>query len=118
MSYNQGTGNLQRDKVSVAVILGSSNGAAAVSFEGNKANISVTLNGTLNDNTDAGPITITNSVIKATSVIESCVQTNIQFSAFDVYDVPDGSCKLNVRNHVGAPVAGNPTSVFSLVIYN
>ena len=118
MSYNQGTGNLQRSKTTAAVTLGSSNGAASVSCEGTRINLSVTLNGILGDNAIAGPITINNPDIKATSVIESCIQTNVVFSPFDVFAVQDGSCKVEFINYAGAPVPDGSTGVFSVMIYN
>ena len=118
MSYNQGTGDLQRSKTSAAVTLGSSNGAASVSTTGTRINLSVTLNGNLGANAIAGPITINNSDIKATSVIESCIQTNVIFSPFDVYAVQDGSCKVEFINYAGTTIPNGSTGVFSVMIYN
>lgn len=118
MSYNQGTGNLQRSKTSAAVTLGSSNGAASVSCEGTRINLSVTLNGNLGANAIAGPITISNPDIKESSVIESCIQTNVIFSPFDVYAVQDGSCKVEFINYAGTTIPNGASGVFSVMIYN
>mgnify|MGYP003658789184 FL=1 len=120
MSYSQGTGDLQRTKTTAAVTLGSSNGAASVSCEGTRVSLSVTLNGNMAAGAVSGNITLSNSSIKATSVIESCAQSNNVFSAFDVFAVQDGSCKLSFVNYTPSPdpLTGNPTAIFSIMIYN
>ena len=118
MGYQQGTGDLQRGKTTAAVTLGSSNGAASVSCEGTRISLSITLNGNLAHNTIAGPITINNPDIKATSVIESCVQGNVIFSPFDVFAVQDGSCKVEFINYAGTTIPNGSTDVFSVMIYN
>ena len=120
MSYNQGTGDLQRSKTSAAVTHGASNGAASVSCEGTRILLTITLSANFGSAAVAGPITINNSSIKATSVIESCAQSNHEFSAFDVFAVQDGSCKLSFTNYTADPdpLTGNPTAIFSIMIYN
>jgi hypothetical protein len=118
MSYNQGTGNLQRSKGSFAVTAGSSNGAASVSTTGTRFDLAVTLNGNLANNGTIGPITINNPDIKESSVIESCIQTNAAFSQFDIYDVQDGSCKSMTINYTGGTIPNGTVGVFSVMIYN
>ena len=118
MAYNQGTGDLQRTKVSGAVTLGSSNGAASMTLHGARGTISVTLNGALGSAAVGGPITMTNSSIKASSVIESCNLSNHVQSAFDVYHVQDGSCKLAFTNYSGGTVADETVITFSFMVYN
>ena len=118
MSYNQGTGDLQREKGAFAVTLGSSNGAASVSCEGTRISLTVTLNGNLGSVAVGGPITINNSSIKATSVIESCMQSNVIFTPFDVFDVQDGSAKMSFINYSGGTLPGGASGVFSIAILN
>jgi hypothetical protein len=120
MGYQQGTGDLQRSKTTAAVTLGSSNGDASVSCEGTRVSLSVTLNGDMAMLAVSGNITLSNDSIKATSVIESCAQSNNAFSAFDVFDVQDGSCQLSFTNYTPSPdpITGNPTAIFSIMIYN
>ena len=118
MSYNQGTGNLQRSKTSAAVTHGASNGAASVSCEGTRILLTITLSANFGSAAVAGPITINNSSIKATSVIESCVISNRIYSPFDVFAVQDGSCKLDYINYTGGTVASGTATEFSIMIYN
>ena len=118
MSYNQGTGNLQRSKTTAAVTLGGSNGAVSVSCTGTRVNLTVTLSANFGSAAIAGPVTINNPAIKATSVIESCVQTNHAYSPFDVFAVQDGSCKLGYINYTGGTVASGTATTFSVMIYN
>ena len=94
MSYNQGTGDLQRSKGSFAVTAGSSNGAASVSTTGTRFDLAVTLNGNLSSNGTIGPITINNP------------------------DVQDGSCKSMTINHTGGTIPNGTVGVFSVMIYN
>jgi hypothetical protein len=118
MAYNQGTGDLQRSKVSGAVTLGSSNGAASMTLNGTRGTITVTLNGGLGSAAVAGPITLTNSSINATSVIESCNLSNHVQSAFDVHHVTDGSCKLSFINYSGGTIADETEITFAFMVYN
>tara|TARA_R110002073_G_C9244224_1_gene562039 strand:+ start:362 stop:718 length:357 start_codon:yes stop_codon:yes gene_type:complete len=118
MSYNQGTGDLQRSKTAASVTLGGSNGAASVSCEGTRISLTVTLSANFGSAAIAGPVTINNPAIKATSVIESCVQTNHAYSPFDVFAVQDGSCKLDYINYTGGTVASGTATIFSIMIYN
>ena len=118
MSYNQGTGDLQRTKTSASVTLGSSNGAASVTCEGNRISLTVTLNGNLGASGVGGPITLNNSVIKSTSVIESCMQSNVIFTPFDVFDVQDGSAKMSFINYSGGTLPGGASGIFSIAILN
>jgi len=118
MGYNQGTGDLQRTKTSASVTLGSSNGAASVTCEGNRISLTVTLNGNLGSVGVGGPITLNNSVIKSTSVIESCMQSNVIFTPFDVFDVQDGSAKMSFINYSGGTLPGGASGIFSIAILN
>jgi len=118
MSYNQGTGDLQRSKTSAAVTLGSSNGAASVSCEGTRISLTVTLNGNLGSAAVGGPITLNNPAIKESSVIESCMQSNVIFTPFDVFDVQDGSAKMSFINYSGGTLPGGASGVFSIAILN
>ena len=118
MAYNQGTGDLQRSKVSGAVTLGSSNGAASMTLNGTRGTITVTLSAALGAAAVAGPITLTNSTIKSTSVVESCNLSNHAQSAFDVHHVADGSCKLGFINYSGGTVADATEITFAFMVYN
>jgi hypothetical protein len=118
MGYQQGTGDLQRSKVSGAVTLGSSNGAASMTLNGTRGKITVTLNGGLGNAGVAGAISMTNSSIKASSVVESCNLSNHACSAFDVWHVADGSCKLGFTNYSGGTIADGTEITFAFMVYN
>ena len=118
MSYNQGTGDLQRSKVAGAVTLGSSNGAASMTLNGTRGTIAVTLNGTLASDAEIGVVTWTNNSIKATSVIETCVKTNHACNQFDIWHVADGSCKFGFMNNTGDDIESDPTITFQFMVYN
>ena len=118
MGYNQGTGDLQRSKVAGAVTLGGSNGAASMTLNGTRGKITVTLSAALGSGATAGPITLTNSSIKASSVVESCNLSNHLQSAFDVFHVADGSCKLSFINYSGGTVADEAEITFAFMVYN
>jgi hypothetical protein len=114
----QGTGNLQRSKVSGAVTLGGSNGAASMILHGTRGTITVTLSAELGSGGTAGPISMTNSSIKASSVIESCNLSNHAQSAFDVHHVDNGSCKLAFINYSGGAIADETEITFAFMVYN
>ena len=118
MGYQQGTGDLQRSKVAGVVTLGSSNGAASLTVNGTRGKLTVTLNGALANAGVAGAISMTNSTIKATSVVESCNLSNHACSAFDVWHVADGSCKLGFTNYSGGAIADATALTFAFMVYN
>ena len=118
MGYQQGTSDLQRSKVAGVVTLGSSNGAASLTVNGTRVKLTVTLNGALANAGVAGAISMTNSTIKATSVVESCNLSNHACSAFDVWHVADGSCKLGFTNYSGGAIADGTAITFAFMVYN
>ena len=117
MGYQQGTGNLQRSITTAAVTLGSSNGAASVTTVGTRFTLTVTLSAALANSANGGPITINNSSIKASSVIDASLGENLLLIPYQIFAVEDGSCKFQFIN-IYLEVADTTAIKWNFMIYN